>query len=112
MDKNDLLESVPHFWKFWNENGIETDKAISLLFTFYSAFDTESSNLVLELEQNGYRVEKKSKRTMIIFKGYVISAEKTKLWTQEELKHTLTELESLAIQHETALEGYFAAANS
>ena len=109
MEKVNLIESIPDIWDFWNKNGINTDKDISVMFTFYSAVDKESSNLKNELEKKGYKVEKKVKRTMIIFKGYEMNAEKTRRWTKDELKETLLELEIISKQNSTILEGYFAA---
>src|SRR6188768_1168977 len=103
MEKIDLIESVPDFWTFWKENGINTDEEISVMFTFYSAFDKESSNFVIELERKGYKVDRKSKRTMIFFKGFEIMAEKTKRWTLEELTTAIKELETTAKENETIL---------
>ena len=107
--KINLIESIPDFWDFWNNNGIDTAKEISILFTFYSAVDKASSNFIQDLEKKGYKTEKKSKRTLLIFKGYEITAEKTKVWTMDELKNALIEIEASANQNSTILEGYFAA---
>lgn len=109
MQPEKLIDTVPGFWTYWNENGINTDSEISIIFTFYSAFPKESAEFVEKLKEKRFEVERKVKRTMIFLKGYVVIAEKTQLWTKEELIETITELEYLAKKNETILEGYYAA---
>lgn len=109
MKQENLIESVPSLWKFWESKGINTEADISILFKFYSAFDKESSVFAKELETRGYQVTRKGKRTLIFLKGFEITAERTKIWTQNELESAITELELLGQQNSTILEGYFAA---
>jgi len=109
-----LLKIMNHLKEMiiiWKENGIDFDKPFSVIFKFYRANKTPPKALINYLEKEGYSVMGKQTRTLIIFKGYKISAEITKRWTEESLLETTKNLAIKANENETTLEDFLASEN-
>lgn len=101
---------LPDMWAAWNEMGLDTDKEVTVLFTFYSAKKEPSLNFTELLKKMGFEVDRKSKRTLLIYKGYEIKAEITDRWDIGLLRDKIDQIGVLGEVYETNLEGLYAKA--
>lgn len=108
MKQEEVKETIPQLWSHWRNLGIKTERKFPVLFTFYSAYDDGSLQFQEALASIGYAVERKTTRTMLFFKGYEVSAEKTDNWSVDSIQEKLEELKNLAQQCATIHEGVFA----
>ena len=102
------ISELPELFKMWKENNIDVQNEFTIMFSFYSAFKNETENFVQNLKELKYNVESKTKRTLIIFKGYVSNAEKKQKWNIDNLKEEFTSVLFLAKKNENVYEGIFA----
>ena len=102
----DLLVDCNQVWSTWINNGVDTTKEFSIDFDFYSSRDIESKIFSDTLEAQGFIVNIKSTRTMLILKGWEIRATFNDYWTLDKLESRIIEMGILSNKHNVLLEGY------
>lgn len=92
-------------WAVWLKLGMDTSQPFTVDFSFYAVNQRDADRLQARLRELGAVVEKKSERTLIIFKGWVIKASLRRMWTLTELDAQCLSFASLATEHELRFEG-------
>ncbi|SMC29106.1 Regulator of ribonuclease activity B [Andreprevotia lacus DSM 23236] len=92
-------------WAVWLKLGLDSSQPFAVDFRFYAVNQRDAERLEARLRELGAAVEKKSERTLIIFKGWVVKATLHRLWTLAELDAQCLSYTALATEHELRFEG-------
>ena len=101
----ELLLTIPMLFDVWKGSGIDTKAPFSVLFNFYSTSKDSADQLEQHLQSKNYTVHSKTKRTLLIFKGYITRVEVTQAWDQDELTKYYFEFMYAAGDYDTLFEG-------
>ena len=82
QNNSDFGMEIDEMLNLWKENGVDIEKSYSLLVKFYHSSGDSPEEFIAMLEQEGYGVQAKSSRTLLIFKGWEIFVERTENWTE------------------------------
>jgi hypothetical protein len=107
VDNFQTIAGIPELLNSWKKIGVDIQNEFPVMFSFYSAFKNESAEFEKELQKHGYDVTRKTKRTLIIFKGYLTYAEKIQNWTLENLTSEYSKLVLLSKNYKCIHEGIF-----
>ena len=74
-------------WRMWNEMGVTESTVLAVDFSFYAANKTAAEQLAESLRAAGLRkIETRTKRTLLIFKGWEVSAVEDGTWSLQKLQ--------------------------
>lgn len=95
-------------FEMWKELEIDVCKEFYIMFSFYSIQEDLTKKFVEFLKNLNFDTTSKSKRTLIIFKGYVTQAERKQNWNEQKLISTFFRLILIANKFDISHEGIFA----
>lgn len=104
-----LLKDSGIIWEEWKEIlGQDQDSLnIEVDFEFYSAYSKQGSELLASvLEKNDFTAHIRSKRILLLFKGYEIKVSSKREWTLDELNYEIERLGWLGRKYNCLIEGY------
>lgn len=104
----EIFSQFPILFKTWEENGININESFNIMFSFYSADKEQTDKFEIYLKNNGYDVKRKTKRSLIIFKGHITHSEKNQKWDQNKLLSEYSKLVLEANKYSNIHEGIFA----
>ena len=102
----DELAKDVSLWRQWQEDGVTGQTTLSVDFSFYSTDETAAQELGESLRRAGMRqVEVRKTRTLLLLKGWTVSAVEEGTWSLEKLQDRSKTCCDLAAKHRARYEG-------
>lgn len=102
----DLTKDAEKVWNEWINSGMDVTKPFSVDFEFYSAHKEGAEDLAILLTENDYEVSLRSKRMLLIFKGWEVVVSLNTHWTLAKLQDMIEKIGLLGRKYNASIEGY------
>jgi hypothetical protein len=100
-----FLELNKEIWKIWEANGVSSETVLTVDFNFYASSEGACKALSAELKDSGISYKEKATRTLLILKGWQITASITQQWSFATLQGKTGYMYILSKQTNTVYEG-------
>ena len=83
---DDELARNEDLWRMWQADGVTEDTILAVDFFFYATSKSAAQDLAEALRKAGRKVEVRTTRTLVFFRGWEITAVEEGMWSLAKLQ--------------------------